>query len=244
LYSSHSSAANDSGTIQQKRSCVSAHSSTSGGIGRLTRCTVSSAIARAVAARGRKLARRAGDAAGAEVLVAGRNAALANPAARLVARDAQHALEERVGQLHRAAIVVGAERVGGERRAAEAAVVRGLADEHEHPLVRALGHAAAHHAVRRRDADRHDVDEHVAVEARVELGVAAEIRHAERVAVVRDALHHSAYDVAHGDAGARVSEAQRIEHADHLGAHAHDVAHDAADARRAPSTGSTWLGWL
>ena len=42
--------------------------------------------------------------------------------------------------------------------------------------------------------------------------------------------HHAAHHVAHVHRAARVAEAQRVQHAHDLGAHADDVAHDAADA--------------
>jgi hypothetical protein len=124
-----------------------------------------------------------------------------------------------------------AERVRGERGAAEPALVGRLADQHEHGVLDLLGHTAPQHAVPGRDPDRHHVDEAVVLEAPVEAGVSAQVRHAERVAVVGDAANDAAHDVAHADALVGVAEAQRVEHAGDAGAHAHHVAHDAPDAR-------------
>src|SRR5262249_31114848 len=79
-----------------------------------------------------------------------------------------------------------------------------------------------------------DVHQAVGVEALVELHVAAEIGDAERVAVVGDAGHHLAHDLARAGAallGAR-AEAQAVERAADARAHAGDVAHDAPDAGR------------
>ena len=60
----------------------------------------------------------------------------------------------------------------------------------------ALRHAAAQDAVARREPHGHHVHQAVGVEAAVEHHVAAQVRHAERVAVVGDALHHAAHHVA------------------------------------------------
>ena len=80
--------------------------------------------------------------------------------------------------------------------------------------------------------ERDDVDEHVVVEAFVEVDVAGEIRNADRVAVRRDAVDDALRDVA-GECGPR-ARPKRSGSAtrDHLGAHAEHVAHDPADAGR------------
>jgi hypothetical protein len=54
----------------------------------------------------------------------------------------------------------------GERRTAESAFVGGLADQHEHPALVALGHAAAQDPLGAGDAERHHVDQTVASKPR------------------------------------------------------------------------------
>ncbi len=79
--------------------------------------------------------------------------------------------------------------------------------------------------------ERDDVDQHVVVERLVDVHVAAEIRHADRVPVGGDAVDHALRDVA----AVRIlepAETQRVGEADHLGAHAQHVAHDPADPGR------------
>ncbi len=78
------------------------------------------------------------------------------------------------------------------------------------------------------------VDQAVVVEAGMEVDVAAEVGHAQGVAVLPDAVDDLAGDLhacsPFGPFGS--AEPQRIEHADDVGAHAVDVADDAADAGR------------
>ena len=81
------------------------------------------------------------------------------------------------------------------------------------------------------EAERDDVDQHVVVERLVEEHVAADVRHADRVAVGGDAVDDLLRDVA-AVLVLQPAEPQRIGDADHLGAHAQHVAHDAADAGR------------
>ncbi len=81
------------------------------------------------------------------------------------------------------------------------------------------------------EPERHDVDEHVVVERLVEEHVAADVRHADRVAVGGDAVDDLLRDVA-AVLVLQPAEPQRIGDADHLGSHAQHVAHDAADAGR------------
>ena len=187
----------------------------------------------AAPARGRELGGGARHAPGAQVLEAGRDPPLAHAPEGLGVRDVEHPLQERVRKLDRAALVA-AQLARGEGRAAEAAFVGGFPDQHEHPGALALGHPAPQHAVARRHAHRHDVDQAVLVEGAVEVEIAAQIRDPERVAVVGDALNHAAHHVAGVRRAPRVAEAQRVEHADHLGPHAPHVAHDAPDAGRRP----------
>src|SRR5262249_8380350 len=150
----------------------------------------------AAATGSRQLARRAGDAARAEVLQAARDAALAHDAQRLVRGHVQDAFQERIRQLHRAAAILAAQLDRRERRATEAAVVGRLADQHERPWTGAFRDPAADDTVRGREPRGHDVDEAGVVEAGVVDRVATQVRHPERVAVGRDALDHAAHDVA------------------------------------------------
>ena len=81
------------------------------------------------------------------------------------------------------------------------------------------------------DADAHRVDQRVLGEARVEVDLAANGRHAEAVAVVADAGHDAVEQVPVAGLVER-AEAQRVEQRDRPRAHGEDVAHDAADAGR------------
>jgi hypothetical protein len=187
------------------------------------------------AARVGQLARHARDAAGAQVLEADRPALRARAGEHRLIRDDEHALEERIGQLDRAALVLlGVEHARGERGAAETRRVGRLAHEHEREVAAARRHARAHEPALVDDADGDDVHEHVRVVAVVEVEIAAEVRHPERVAVVGDAGNHAVEDRARGEAPAAPARAhaQRVEHAHDVGAHAVHVAHDAAHARR------------
>ena len=80
-------------------------------------------------------------------------------------------------------------------------------------------------------ADGHDVDERVALVARVEDELAADRRHADAVAVAADAADDAIDQVARPRVG-RVAEPERVEDRDRPGAHREDVAQDAADAGR------------
>jgi hypothetical protein len=82
------------------------------------------------------------------------------------------------------------------------------------------------------DPDRHYVDETVRSERLIEHDIPAEVRHSERIAVVRDALDDPAHDVARRDSRGRIAETQRVEHTHHFGAHASDVPHDATHSGR------------
>ena len=181
-----------------------------------------------------QLAGGARHAARAEVLETGRDSPRAQARKGLEVRHREHPLEERIGELHRRPPVLAAEPLRGEGGAAEAALVGRLADQHEGPRALALGHPAPQHAVPRGEAHGHDVDEAVPVEGAVEGDLAAQVRHAERVAVARDPLHHAAGHVARLHAAPWIAEAQDVEHSHDLGSHARHVPHDPADSRRRP----------
>ncbi len=79
------------------------------------------------------------------------------------------------------------------------------------------------------DADGQRVDQRIALVHRVEVGLAADVRQAEAVAVKRDARDDTVDDtrcVGLFDG----AEPQLVHDGDRAGAHRDDVAHDAADA--------------
>ncbi len=81
------------------------------------------------------------------------------------------------------------------------------------------------------DADRHRVDQDVAVVAPMEAGRAADRRHAERIAVAADPGHDSR-DQAPGFRMIGRAEAQEVERGDRPCAHGEDVAQNAANPGR------------
>ena len=97
------------------------------------------------------------------------------------------------------------------------------------------GGRAAHQPLARREAERHRVDQAVLLVGPLEVDLAADGRHADRVAVVADARHRAVEQVARARAGRprhELAEAQRVEHRDRARADREDVAQDAADAGR------------
>ncbi len=82
-----------------------------------------------------------------------------------------------------------------------------------------------------RDADRHRVDENVAVVAPMEADRAADRRHAERIAVAADSRHDAGEQMA-CPRMLRRAETQEVEAGDGPGAHGEDVAQYSADPRR------------
>ena len=81
----------------------------------------------------------------------------------------------------------------------------------------------------RRQPDAHRVHEAVLLVGRLEVDLAADGRHADRVAVVADALDGPVEQVARARR-VELAEAERVEHGDRPRAHREDVAQDAADA--------------
>jgi hypothetical protein len=77
--------------------------------------------------------------------------------------------------------------------------------------------------------ERHRVDQAVLLVRALEVDLAADRRHADRVAVVADARDRAVEQVARARAR-RLAEAQRVEHGDRPRADREDVAQDAADA--------------
>ena len=77
----------------------------------------------------------------------------------------------------------------------------------------------------------HGIDENVVVVARVEIGLAADRRHAHAIAVVADARHDAGHEMARLGVIGR-AESERVHVGDRARAHGEHVAHDAADAGR------------
>ena len=115
----------------------------------------------------------------------------------------------------------------GEHRRAADAVATGRAAE-QHGEVVDAARRGQHEVVLRQQADAHHVDERVLGVGRVEDELAADGRHADRVAVTRHAGHDAFADPPVARLVER-AEAQRVEHRDGPGAHREDVAQDAAD---------------
>ena len=183
--------------------------------------------AHAGAGRGGGLGERAGQAGAAEVLDADDQAGVV----QLEAALDEQLLHERVADLHRRAALLGlpsSKVADGQHGDAADAVAAGLrADQHDDVADAGGGLAAA--AVDRQHADAERVDQRVALVARVEDDLAADVGQAEAVAVAADAGD----DAGQHPGGVRVvggAEAQRVHHRDRAGAHGEDVADDAADA--------------
>ena len=83
----------------------------------------------------------------------------------------------------------------------------------------------------RREPDAHRVDQAVLLVGALEVDLAADGRHADRVAVVADARDRVVEQVARALARG-IAEAQRVEHGDRPRADREDVAEDPADAGR------------
>src|SRR3954454_22712366 len=102
----------------------------------------------------------------------------------------------------------------------------------QHDDVTDAGRRARHQAVRRAEPERQRVHEAVVLVARLEVDLAADCRHADRVAVVADPRDRAVEQVARALRRLRVAEAQRVEHRDRARADREDVAQDPADAGR------------
>ena len=125
--------------------------------------------------------------------------------------------------------VVGAELgAGQDRRAADAVATRRRPEQHD-DVADARGRGPGE-APARREAERHRVDEAVRLVGRLEVHLAADRRHADRVPVVADAHDGVVEQVARARAGG-LAEAQRVEDGDRPRPEGEDVAQDAADAR-------------
>ena len=93
------------------------------------------------------------------------------------------------------------------------------------------GGGGADHVLGPGEADAHRVDQAVLLVGGLEVDLAADRRHADRVAVVADPAHDAVEQVARARR-VELAEAQRVEDRDRPGAEREDVAQDAADPGR------------
>ena len=143
----------------------------------------------------------------------------------------QELFRERIADLHGRPLLLGVGAEFGRRHGgAVNAVAPGFRAEIDdrHADARRGG---IKNLVRLGDADRHGVDQAIAVIAAVEAHLAADRRHAKRIAVAADAGDHAADEVA----GLRIvwiAEGERVEAGNRPRAHGENVAQNAADAGR------------
>ena len=143
----------------------------------------------------------------------------------------QQFLHERVAHLHgRAVRLRRVAEVGGREHRAAQPVPPGLA-AHVHDGVPDLAHRPLRQILVAQQAQRHHVHQRVLLVAGVEGHLAAHRGHADRVAVVRDALDHAVQQEARAGA-VGVPEAQAVQHRERPRTHREDVTQDAAHARR------------
>ena len=171
---------------------------------------------------------RRGEPGGAEVLERDQQAR----AEQLEAALEQLRLLERVADLDRRALrVVAALELGrGEHRGAADPVAPGRG-AHQDDRVADPGGGGADHLVGAREADAHRVDQAVLLVGRLEVDLAADRRHPDRVAVVADPGDDVVEQVARA-LRVELAEAQRVEDRDRPGAEREHVAEDPADPGR------------
>ncbi len=170
---------------------------------------------------------------GAQVLQRAQRAALQ----QLQAALQELLLLERVADLHRRPLgrVVLVE-LGRCQHGRPADAVAAGARAHEHQQVAHPGRRAADEPVAAGDAQAHGVHEAVLLVGGLEVHLAANRWHADRVAVVPDARHGSVQQEPRAR-GLQLPEPQRVEHRDRAGAHGEHVAQDPADACGRPLKG-------
>ena len=136
---------------------------------------------------------------------------------------------EGIADLHGRALLGGiVVELGRRHRGAVNAVAAGLGAEIDDRHVDAGGRGIKD-LVGVGEANRHRVDENVAVIAGVKAHLAADRRHPERIAVAADAGDHAGDEMA-GLGMLRRAEGERIEAGDGARTHREDVAQNAADA--------------
>ena len=117
-----------------------------------------------------------------------------------------------------------------EHRGSADAVAAGGGAEQDEQVARPGG-GGADQPLARREPDAHRVDQAVLLVGALEVDLAADGRHADRVAVVADSRDRVVEQVARALARG-IAEAQRVEHGDRPRADREDVAEDPADAGR------------
>ncbi len=144
-------------------------------------------------------------------------------------------LQEGIGFLHRARVLllfVFFHGNAGKRRASEPAAVRRLT--HDDDVIahfrRFLRDEAVNDFILAHKTDGRRVHQTVRVVRGIENRVSADVRYAERVAVARDPAKDFFRD-APGLIGFQIAETEHVHTADDARAHAHHIAHCAADAR-------------
>ena len=141
----------------------------------------------------------------------------------------QQLFREGIADLHGRALLGGVVVEFGRRhRGAVNAVAAGLGAEIDDRHVHAGGRRIEN-LVGVGEADRHRIDQNVAVIAGVETHLPADRRHAERIAVAADAGDHARHQMPRLRM-LRRAEAQRIEAGDRPRAHREHIAQNAADA--------------
>ena len=166
-------------------------------------------------------------ASGPQVLQGGQQAAVE----QLQAALEQLLLRERVADLNRRALglVALAELGAGQHRGAADPVAAGQRSE-QHDDVPRAGRGGADQALARSQPQAHRVDQAVLLVARLEVDLAADRRHADRVAVVADPGDGLRQQVAGALGFGRLAEAQRVQHRNWPRTDREHVAEDAADA--------------
>ena len=178
------------------------------------------------AALGRHLRRRRGQPGGAEVLERDQQ-----PGVEQLERALEQlALLERVADLHgRALGAVLVAELGAGQHGGPADPVAARARAEQHHDVADPGRGAPDQLVGLDQADAHGVDQAVLLVRALEVDLAADRGHADRVAVVPDARDRVLEQVAR-PRRRRLAEAQRVEDRDRPRADREHVAQDAADA--------------
>ena len=150
---------------------------------------------------------------------------------QLEARLDQQLLGERVADLHgRPLFLAVVIEFGARHGGAMDAVAPGLRADIDHRIADAGG-GRIENLVLLGDADGHRVDQDVAVVRLVEIGLAADGRHADAIAIAADAGNDALDQMLHLRR-VDLAKAQRVHVGDRPRAHGEDVAQDAADAGR------------
>ena len=150
---------------------------------------------------------------------------------QLQARFDQQLFGERIADLHRRALLVAVlVEVGARHGRAVDPVAAGLGSDIDDRIADA-GRGRIEDLVGAGDADRHRIDQDVAVIGGVEIDLAADRGHADAIAVAADPCDHARHQMPRLGM-VRPSEPQRIQVGDGPRAHGEDVAQDSSDPCR------------